>query len=155
MSERSRALPVGRILRFLLGAWLVFAVRRFYLEAEANRILGAVLVVVGLVVFYSLLHWLVSRFWTKLDRGLGGCLATLPVLLVFVLGGVAGQVGAVSFVAVSLLLAAVRADGGCEVMSVPSFALGRRTHLTCLLFSPLDWIEEKIAGAMRTPAAGS
>ena len=155
MSENLRTLPVGRILRFLLGAWLVFAVRLFYLETESNRILSAVLVVVGLTVFYGLLHWLVSSFWTKLNRWLGAFLAILPVFLVFVFGGVLGQVGAASFLAVSLLLAAVRADAGCEVMSVPSWVFGRRTHLMCLLFSPLDWVEEKIAGAMRTSTASS
>ena len=150
MSENLRTLPVGRILRFLLGAWLVFAVRLFYLEAESNRILGAVLVVVGIALFYALLHWLVSLFWTKLNRWFGAFLAILPVLLVFILGGVLGQVGAASFLALSLLLAAIRADSGCEVMSIPSLVFGRPTHLMCLLFCPLDWVEEKIVGALRS-----
>ena len=153
MSSSSRALPVGRILRFCLGAWLVIAVWQFFQHAESNRILGAILVVVGLTVFYAVVHWLVSAYLPKINRWLGAFLAILPVCLVFVLGGALGQVGAASFLAVSLLLAAVRADAGCEVMSIPSLVFGKRTHLMCLLFSPLDWIEEKIVSAMRPSKA--
>jgi len=148
--EPLRALPIGRILRFLLGAWLVVAVWPFFRSAEPNRILGAVLVVAGLTVLYALLHWLVSSYVPKLNRWLGAFLAILPVVLVLVFGGVLGQVGAASFIAASLLLAAIRADAGCEVMSIPSLVFGTRTHLVCLLFSPLDWVEEKIVGALRT-----
>lgn len=144
MSHDLRALPVGRILRFLLGAYLAFAVWPFFRGASPNRILGAVLVVVGLTVFYGAVHWLVSSYLTKLNRWLGAFLAILPVFLVFLFGGGLGQVGALAFLAVSLVLAASRADAGCEVMSVPSLVFGRRTHLMCLLFSPLDWVEQKI-----------
>lgn len=148
--EPLRALPVGRILRFLLGAWLVFGVWPFFRSAESNRILGAVLVAVGLAVFYAVLHWLISSYVPRLNRWLGAFLAILPVLVVFVLGGALGQVGAAGFLAVSLLLAAIRADAGCEVMTVPSLVFGTRTHLVCLLFSPLDWVEGKIVGVLRT-----
>lgn len=155
MNSNPRTLPVGRILRFLLGAWLAIAVWPFFQHAESNRILGAVLVVVGLTVFYAVVHWLVSAYLPKINRWLGAFLAILPVLLVFVLGGVLGQVGAASFLAVSLLLAALRADAGCEVMAIPSLVFGKHTHLMCLLFSPLDWIEVKIVSAMRTSTANS
>ncbi len=148
-SPPAKAPPVGRILRFLLGAWLAFAVLPFFRQAAADRILAAVLVVAGLAVLYSLLHWLISSLGTGLNRWLGACLAILPVLLVFVFGGVLGRVGTVAFLGVSLLLAAIRADRGCEVMSIPSLAFGRRTRLACLLFSPLDRVEEKIVAAAR------
>ena len=149
MKSQLKALPVGRILRALLGVWLVFAVHAFYRGAGWDRILGAVLVVVGLAALYVLIHWLVSSYLRKLNRWLGAFLAILPVLLVFVLGGTLGQVGAASFLAISLLLAAIRADAGCEVMSIPSILLGRHTHLMCLLFSPLDWVEQRIVAALR------
>jgi len=35
-------------------------------------------------------------------------------------------------------------------MWIPSLVFGKRTHLMCLLFSPLDWVEEKILNALRT-----
>jgi len=153
MSRDLRALPVGRILRFLLGAFLVVTVWPFFRNAASNRIFGAVLVVVGLTIFYAAVHWLVSSYLTQLNRWLGAALAILPVCVVFLLGGVLGQVGALSFLAVSLLLAAARADAGCEVMSIPSLAFRRRTHLMCLLFSPLDWVEEKIFAALKPSTA--
>ena len=149
MSHDLKALPVGRILRLFLGFLLVVMVWPFFNGTSPNRILGAVLVVFGLTLFYAAVHWLVSTYLTKLNRWLGACLAVLPVLLVFFLGGGLGQVGALAFLAVSLLLATVRADAGCEVMSIPSLVFGKRTHLMCLLFSPLDWVEEKIVAAIR------
>ena len=154
MNDNRRALPIGRILRFLLGVLLVVPVWPFFRDASANRVLGAVAVILGLTVFYALVHWSVSTYLPKLNRWLGAFLAILPVVLVFALGGLLGQVGALTFLAVSLVLASVRADAGCEVMSIPSLVFGRRTHLMCLLFSPLDWVEEKIVEMMR-PAVGS
>ncbi len=153
MSSNMKALPVGRILRFLLGAFLVVTVSPFFRNAPSNRILSAVLVVVGLTSLYAVVHWVVSSYLTKLNRWLGALLAILPVFVVFLLGGRLGQVGALSFLAVSLLLAAARADAGCEVMSIPSLVFGQRTHLMCLLFSPLDWVEEKIFAALRPSTA--
>ena len=155
MSRDLKALPVGRILRFLLGVFLVAMVWPFFRGATPNRILGAILVAVGLTVFYAVAHWLVSTYLTRLNRWVGAFLAILPVFLVFLFGGGLGQVGALSFLAVSLVLAAVRADAGCEVMSIPSLVFGRRTHLMCLLFSPLDWVEMKIVSATRPSAASS
>ncbi len=153
MSSNMKALPVGRILRFLLGVFLAVTVWPLFQNAPSNRILSAVLVVVALTVFYAVVHWVVSSYLTKLNRWLGAFLAILPVFVVFLLGGGLGQVGALSFLAASLLLAAARADAGCEVMSIPSLVFGRRTHLKCLLFSPLDWVEEKIFAALRPSTA--
>jgi len=155
MNHDLKALPVGRILRFFVGVLLGVAVWPFFSGASPTRILGAVLFVVGLTVFYAAVHWLVSTYLQWFNRWLGAFLAILPVFLVFFLGGELGQVGVLAFLAVSLVLAAVRAHAGCEVMSIPSLVLGKRTHLMCLLFSPLDWLEEKIVAAMRSSAASS
>ncbi len=155
MSLEIKAPPVGRVLRLLLGLLIGISVWPFFRDAPANRILAAVLVAVGLAVFYALLHWLVSAYLPRLNRWLGAFLAVLPVLLVYALGGGLGRVGAVSFLAVSLVLAAVRADPGCEVMSIPALVFGKRTHLMCLLFSPLDRVEEKIVAATRPSTANS
>ena len=45
---------------------------------------------------------------------------------------------------VVLVLAGLRSDAGCEVMAIPGLVLGRRTHLACIVFSPIDWLEEKV-----------
>ena len=153
MSEAAHALPIGRILRCLVGGALLIQVVPFYVNAAAGRVAGAVAVTLGIAVFYTALHWLVSSYVTRLNRCLGAALAVLPVLLVFVFGGAVGQASALTFVGTSLLLAALRADAGCEVMSIPAVLFGRRTHLVCLLFSPLDYVERKIANAARTTGA--
>ena len=54
------------------------------------------------------------------------------------------------FIGVSLVVTAIRADGGCEVMTLPGVFLGKRTHLVCIAFSPLDWIEDKFTGRNST-----
>ena len=150
MLSSFRALPVGRVLRFLLGIGLVAEVLPFFVQAESVRVLGAISVTLGITMLYALMHWFVSSFLTRLNRWLGAGLAILPVVVVFALGGTLGQVGAITFIGVSLLLAAIRADAGCEVMSIPAVMFGRRTHLVCLLFSPIDWLEKKIVNAMQT-----
>ena len=35
-------------------------------------------------------------------------------------------------------------DSGCEVMAVPGIICNERTHLVCIAFSPLDWLEQKV-----------
>ncbi len=74
-------------------------------------------------------------------------LVVVPVVLVFVLGGPLGRVGSVAYVGISLLLQGLRNDGGCEVMSIPAILFGKRTHLACIAFSPIDWVEKRLATA--------
>lgn len=99
----------------------------------------------GLAVFYLILHWAVSRYTPRLNRWVGAVLAVLPLIAVYFWGGPRGDEGALTYLGVSLLLAGARGDGGCEVMSIPGVLSGSRTHLVCLVFSPVDWLEESIA----------
>ena len=50
----------------------------------------------------------------------------------------------VGYIGGSLLIDSINGDAGCEVMAVPGMLLKRRTHLACLVFSPLDWLEDKL-----------
>ena len=43
----------------------------------------------------------------------------------------------------SMLLAAVRGYGGCEVLAVSNWLLGRDDQLGCLLFAPVDYLEHR------------
>ncbi len=63
-------------------------------------------------------------------------------------GGGGGQIATLTFIGASLLIAAVRGDGGCEVMSIPG-VFGGRPRLPCILFSPIDWLERRLAGVGR------
>ncbi|MDH3458752.1 MAG: hypothetical protein OER90_18070 [Gemmatimonadota bacterium] len=148
LTERSppAAGIIGRTLRLMLGgllAWMTFTVMRAEDQAFNLRVLA---VGSGVTVFYGVVHFVVVRFGAHLNRWLGAALAVAPVVLVFAFGGSVGRVAAVAYIGVSLLLQAVRGDGGCEVLAIPAVALGRRTHLMCLLFSPIDWVEKHLTG---------
>jgi hypothetical protein len=137
---------IGRTLRLMLGAllaWMTFTVMRAEDQAFNIRVLA---IFAGVTGFYAIVHFIVSRFGAGLNRWLGAIVAVTPVLLVFGLGGPVGRVASVAYIGVSLLLQAIRGDAGCEVLSIPALMLGRRSHLMCLLFSPIDWVERHLTG---------
>ena len=136
----------GRLLRFLLGGLLVVEAIVLLSGAGRGLILPVLGTTVGLIALYSLIHFVVSAFLAAFNRWMGAILALVPVLVVFVLGGTPGEVGALAFLGTSLVLASVRGDPGCEVMSVPAVFFGKRTHLVCLFFSPIDWAEKRLLG---------
>ena len=68
----------------------------------------------------------------------------MPTAFVYALGGGPGKLGSVLFIGISLILASVRADGGCEVMAIPDLLFGTRTQLVCIAFSPIDWLEARL-----------
>ncbi len=141
-----RAPPVGRVLRFLLGLVLLARVTPVYFGVHRRLALDAVLLMLGLLLMYSLLHVALSRRLIAPSAALGaiGGLAILVVVYLAgatgipVLGHGAGELAAVTFLGVSLLVAALRADPGCEVMAIPGLLFRRRAELACLIFSPLD-----------------
>ena len=47
------------------------------------------------------------------------------------------------FIGVSMLLAAARGDGGCEVLAFPNAITGRRDRIGCILFTPIDAAEAR------------
>ncbi len=141
VDDRSR--PVGRILRFALGAFLMAMLTRSLMDASSDVLAWTAFVVFGLIAFYTLTHLLVMRFLPNINRYLGTVLALSPAIAVFILTGVAGQMGVTGYIGGSLLLDAITADLGCEVMALPGLFSRERTHLCCLLFSPIDWLENR------------
>ena len=55
-----------------------------------------------------------------------------------------GATGALTYLALSLLIDFVRADAGCEVMAFPGLFFKNRTHLACIMLTPIDILEEKL-----------
>jgi len=110
-----------------------------------------------LIGVYSLIHIVVSRRIIAIGLCLGAIAAAgLPVAL-YVAGGTGlpilghgkGQLAAVTFLGLSLLVAGVRAVPGCEVMAIPSVFFGKHTELACLIFSPLDRLERKLRSELQ------
>ena len=155
MSEGRTAKPVGRVLRLLTGTALTYHVLASHLISEETTLnLQVAGIVLGLFVFYTVLHLAISKFVPSINAWLGAVIAVTPVFLVFALVGPAGRLGSLLFIGVSLVATAIRSDGGCEVMTLPGMLMGKRTHLVCILFSPLDWIEDKLTGGMSTAKDG-
>lgn len=147
--EGIKAKAVGRTLRLLLGIAMTIEGGRHLIDSSAGLPAKTAGVVLGEIVFYAALHLIISKFFRRVNPWLGAVIAVTPVALVFVFGGPAGSLGTLIFIGVSLLLTAIRADGGCEVMTIPGIFLRNRTHLVCIAFSPIDWVEAWVAKRLR------
>jgi hypothetical protein len=131
---------------------LIASVIPFYLPGAIAFVLTSLGVAAALVILYTLVHVLVSRYWPRLNRWLGAYLALAPLAAVYVFGSGGGyifgagegQLGVLTFLGVSLLLAGVRGDLGCEVMTIPGLVFKQHTHLACIVFSPIDWLEQRV-----------
>ncbi len=151
--EMKRAKPIGRVLRLLTGVFLVISVVQVVRRASLDYILASAGVVVALLLFYMGAHYLISTHLPRINRWGGALVAIMPVALVFLLGQGGGYLfgqgegatGALAFIGISLLVDVIRADAGCEVMALPGLLFNKRTHLACLAFTPIDWLEEKIS----------
>ena len=141
---QSIAGPIGRGLRFLLGVWFIVLVVPYFRTRGWPSILATAGLVLGLLVVYSLIHLGVSNYLPNLNRWVGAILAWIPAVLVFVFGTAQAQVAVLTFASLSLILASLRGDPGCEVMSIPGAIFKKHTHLVCIVFSPIDWLEAKI-----------
>jgi hypothetical protein len=151
-----QAPPVGRALRILLGVVLIVYVTPVYFNVLVGVAVGSLLLMLGLIGAYSLIHIGVSR------RIVGPCVGAILAagLLVAlyvagasrlpIVGGGKGQLAAVTFLGISLVVAGARAAPGCEVMAIPGSLFGKHTELACLIFSPLDSLERKLRSKRET-----
>src|SRR6266436_5452708 len=143
---------MGRALRILLGLVLIVYTVPVYFQVPMGLAVGAWLLVLGLIGFYSLIHIVMSRRIVAVGPFLGAIVANGLLVALYVagasglpiLGHGKGQLAAVTFFGVSLVVAGVRASPGCEVMAIPSLLFGIHTELACLIFSPLDRFERKL-----------
>ena len=146
------SMPLSRVLRLVLGLSMLAMITPALLGASWNGRLRVVVVFAALIVVYTAVHYLVSRYLGWLHPWVGSVIAVTPAFLVFLLGD-AYMVGVIAFIGLSLILIAALGHPGCEVLAFPALILGRRTHLACILFSPLDWIEGKVMGLFRSAPA--
>jgi hypothetical protein len=142
---------VGRVVRILLGLLLIVYVTPIYLRLPARVFFGLLLLMTGLLVAYCLVHTVSRRV-----AAFGPYLATIFVhalLIVLyvagfsrapVVGGGKGQLAAVMFLGISLVIAGIRGVAGCELMAIPDLFLRKDVELSCLIFSPLDKLERRL-----------
>lgn len=152
LQQPRRAPPVGRALRILLGLVLMVYVTPVYFRVPVRVAVGSLLLVLGLIGVYSLIHIVVSRRIVAFGPCLGAFVPVAFLVALYVagasglpiLGHGKGQLAAITFLAISLVVAGVRAAPGCEVMAIPGVFFGKHTELACLIFSPLDRLERKL-----------
>lgn len=151
--------PIGRVSRIVVGVLVLGSITGFYFNGSGQFALRSAAVGAGLIVIYVLLHRLVATRPGSVGGWLGSVVALIPLVLVYVLGinggpifgAGEGQLGALSFLGVSLVLAGLRGDSGCEVMAVPSALSGKPCYLFCPVFSPIDRFEQRKSDKRRAP----
>lgn len=67
--------PVGRSLRLIVGAILMFVAVPVYFRADWTYGIASLGVVVALTLFYALMHHVISRYLPNVNRWLGAALA--------------------------------------------------------------------------------
>ncbi len=60
--------------------------------------------------------------------------------------------GIVLFFGLSLIVAGLVKYGGCEVTVIASIVLMKRYNVACLVFSPIDWLENKLSKRLTAPS---
>ena len=151
VQQPRQAPPVGRALRILLGLALVGYVAPVYFRVPVQVCAASLLLVLALIGVYSLIHIVLSRTTIAIALWLGAIVANGLLVAVYIAGAFGlpivghgkGQLAAVMFLGISLVVAGVRAAPGCEVMAIPGL-FGKHTELACLIFSPLDRLERKL-----------
>ena len=142
---KPKARIIGRILRLLLGIFFLTEVWPVYVAVTWQGAIERLAWALGLVIFYQMTHIVLAKTTLNFNNLIGALIAFGPLLAVFFIGyGGPAATGALTFLSVSLILAGVRGDSGCEVMTIPAMLSRKHTHLPCLLFSPIDWCERKI-----------
>jgi len=141
------ALPLGRLIRLLMGVALLAVVGQYLPSMAAHHWRVFLTALIAITVFYFAMHFTIQYYFPNINRWFGAVLANVPAgFLIFAnLGAI--SLAALAYVGISLLLDAVRADAGCEVMALPGLVTKKRTHLVCLALSPIDaaegWITKR------------
>jgi hypothetical protein len=142
---------IGTTARILVGATFVGSVLAGHLTGEFTP--GPWLL--GLIGFpTAVLAWQ----WSRARRGAPRLRATGPLAVTVNIAVVAGLYAtpwyapaasitsdaALLYYGASMLLAAARGYGGCEVLAISNWLLHRDDQIGCLVFSPVDRLEQRV-----------
>src|SRR4029077_10754072 len=137
VQQPRQAPPVGRVLRILLGLVLMIYVTPVYFHVPARVAVASLLLTLGLIGVYSLIHIIVSRRIVRFGPCSGAVIGLALLVALYFAGGSGspifghgqGQLAAVTFLGISLVVAGVRAVPGCELMAIPGALFGNDTEL--------------------------
>ena len=145
--------PAGIVARVAVGMTLVALALFWHTPHWHDFVLGLV-VLPGVAI--GLLAWRARHHPMTLNAtGPAGHVAnTIAFAPLFILPATAG--GAMLFYGSSMLVAAARRSGGCEVTVISNTALGRDDQVGCIFFAPIDLTEDAInRGRRRAPRSTS
>jgi hypothetical protein len=136
--QRRTVGPVGTAARIAVGIGFVSLA---LLWNDPNWADVAVGLVVLPAVAVGLLGWRARRNPGRLDATgpVAHCVNAAVFTPLFLIPATSG--GAFLFYGSSMLVAAARRSGGCEVTEIANVALGRDDQVGCVLFGPIDAVE--------------
>ena len=162
-ASRRQIGPIGTSARLLIGALLfVFGAAGgrlvvVFIGGHLHLGLNLAALILGVVIYPAVL---LALQWIRLRRDASRLDATGPIatgvnILAFaILIGISfipaiSYVGYAAFVfyGASMLLAAARGYGGCEVLAVSNWLLRRDDQIGCLVLSPIDDWERRYVRA--------
>lgn len=147
MQQQERSIgivgTIGRACLGLVGLYLAYFIGIQWLD-----------LLLGFVVFpFALLAWQRWRLRTtqaKLNAtGPVGFTLNFAISLILFFIPLT-QVAMLLFYGLSLLLAAIRGYAGCEVLAISNWLLRRDDQVGCVVFSPVDAVETRLAGKATT-----
>jgi len=134
----------------VLGVVLIAYVAPVYFRVPLRVAVGSLVLVLGFIAVYSLilvsLRLIGAVLGSILMHGLIVAVYIAGISRLPVLGGGKGQLAAVTFLGISLVVAGIRALPGCELMAIPALFFRMETDLACPIFSPFDKVERKLRG---------
>jgi hypothetical protein len=144
--------PAGRLARIGVGLALI-GLALFWRDPDwLDAALG---LVIAPALVLGVMSWRARRSPGPLRAtGPVGHAVNLPIVIpLFALPTTAGA--AFVFYGASMLLAAARRNGGCEVTAVSNAVLGRDDQVGCALFAPVDLVEEEFIANKRGPSTAA
>lgn len=152
MRASDRIGPLGRTAR--LGVGLTFvALALFWRNPDwADPLIGLIAMPILMVAIASLRAHR-RREPLRATGPFGHALNTAVFLPLFLLPATAGA--AFLFYGASMLVAAARRSGGCEVTAISNAVLRRDDQVGCVLFAPIDALESHTHRACESALRGS
>jgi uncharacterized protein DUF6410 len=143
---------VGRILRVLFGGLIAVGFLVANPEIALADTVALVISLAGVIIFYVLYTILTGNLvLTKVNPWVGALVMDWPLLVVWVvvLGHLPGIpppliLAVFLYFGASLVISGVVKYGGCEVVTIPGLILRKRYNIACTVFSPIDWLEERL-----------
>ncbi len=139
--------PFGTTARVFVGVGLLGSVTYGHV-AGVFRPMPWILGLVGFPALLLTLHqWRARRTPDRLEATgpVAQVLNVAAFLVLYLMSSVTSD-AALVFYGSSMLVAAVRGYGGCEVLAVSNWVLRRDDQVGCLLFAPVDYLEGRARG---------